>query len=602
MIYGAQPTGIMATMPMPAQAAMGQFAITDPDSPMGIESLAGGQEDLAQRLQAMGVPQYGLGKLFRKVVPKELRKAASFIIPFMPVDPFTKAMLQAGLTKLEGGSTKDALFSAGTSMLASKLPGKAGSFKRALGTTALNAGVAKARGMDTDDALRAGLKAGVASVVVPKLAKTEIGQQVTGGINTLADTLTPDFLKNSIDNINNVLDTERYGDIDDVPKPRPLEPRTVTPEIRELEDLTDVNVPGLPSETQTGLNQTAQTDTDSLMDLVGVNELDLSGTEGMTASAGFVSDYDRPITFETGDGREITFTPGDAIGRTVGGNKGTFTFEGEDGQEFTVDLSGKGSNMPRLEANTQELLKEFVERQGADSYVGAIVDQEDLLPDLSMTPEDVSVSLPAFSKAAEAGVTAAEAGVTASEDKGFFGNIVDSIRDIPEELGEAFESFKKKATFSPDQIDPRTGERLGTFGKTVNFGKAVLLPIALVSMLKDQGMTDEQLEGLSEEQIQTIMDIYNRGIPTEEQRAQSQQMAEFYADRAGINRGGITAVKEGGEIVGPGTGTSDSVPALLSDGEFVMTAKAVRNAGGGDREKGAAKMYALMSKLEKGAA
>ena len=32
---------------------------------------------------------------------------------------------------------------------------------------------------------------------------------------------------------------------------------------------------------------------------------------------------------------------------------------------------------------------------------------------------------------------------------------------------------------------------------------------------------------------------------------------------------------EGGEIVGPGTGTSDSIPAMLSDGEFVMTAKAV---------------------------
>ena len=40
-------------------------------------------------------------------MPKELRKAASFIVPFMPVDPFT-TMLQAGLTKLEGGSTKDA--------------------------------------------------------------------------------------------------------------------------------------------------------------------------------------------------------------------------------------------------------------------------------------------------------------------------------------------------------------------------------------------------------------------------------------------------------------------------------------------------------------
>ena len=37
----------------------------------------------------------------------------------------------------------------------------------------------------------------------------------------------------------------------------------------------------------------------------------------------------------------------------------------------------------------------------------------------------------------------------------------------------------------------------------------------------------------------------------------------------------------GGEIKGPGTGTSDSIPANLSDGEFVMTAEAVRNAGGG---------------------
>ena len=38
-----------------------------------------------------------------------------------------------------------------------------------------------------------------------------------------------------------------------------------------------------------------------------------------------------------------------------------------------------------------------------------------------------------------------------------------------------------------------------------------------------------------------------------------------------------------GEVQGPGTGTSDSVPAKLSDGEFVLTAKSVRGAGGGDR-------------------
>jgi len=54
----------------------------------------------------------------------------------------------------------------------------------------------------------------------------------------------------------------------------------------------------------------------------------------------------------------------------------------------------------------------------------------------------------------------------------------------------------------------------------------------------------------------------------------------------------------GGEVEGPGTGTSDSVPARLSDGEFVMTAKAVRGAGGGDRDIGAARMYDMMAELE----
>ena len=64
----------------------------------------------------------------------------------------------------------------------------------------------------------------------------------------------------------------------------------------------------------------------------------------------------------------------------------------------------------------------------------------------------------------------------------------------------------------------------------------------------------------------------------------------------------VVAADSGGEIVGPGTGTSDSIPAMLSDGEFVMTAKAVKNAGNGNRRAGAQKMYAMMKRLEKGAA
>jgi hypothetical protein len=72
-----------------------------------------------------------------------------------------------------------------------------------------------------------------------------------------------------------------------------------------------------------------------------------------------------------------------------------------------------------------------------------------------------------------------------------------------------------------------------------------------------------------------------------------------------MNMGGIAALAQGGyprrngQISGPGTEKSDSIPAMLSDGEFVMTAKAVRGAGKGNRRAGAKQMYKLMHQLEK---
>ena len=53
-----------------------------------------------------------------------------------------------------------------------------------------------------------------------------------------------------------------------------------------------------------------------------------------------------------------------------------------------------------------------------------------------------------------------------------------------------------------------------------------------------------------------------------------------------------------GPIEGPGTETSDDIPAMLSDGEFVMTAKAVRGAGNGSRQQGMKNMYDMMSNFE----
>ena len=73
-------------------------------------------------------------------------------------------------------------------------------------------------------------------------------------------------------------------------------------------------------------------------------------------------------------------------------------------------------------------------------------------------------------------------------------------------------------------------------------------------------------------------------------------LTDIYATGA---KGGILNLDNGGELNGPGTGVSDSIPAMLSDGEFVMTADAVRGAGGGDRREGARKMYQMMDNLER---
>ena len=56
--------------------------------------------------------------------------------------------------------------------------------------------------------------------------------------------------------------------------------------------------------------------------------------------------------------------------------------------------------------------------------------------------------------------------------------------------------------------------------------------------------------------------------------------------------------RTGGIGPGLGSGKKDDVPAMLMDGEFVMTRKAVKNAGNGSLNKGIKNMYSLMRNLE----
>ena len=77
-------------------------------------------------------------------------------------------------------------------------------------------------------------------------------------------------------------------------------------------------------------------------------------------------------------------------------------------------------------------------------------------------------------------------------------------------------------------------------------------------------------------------------------------IASFFAPGQSVmqmNRGGYP--RKTGQISGPGTGTSDDIPAMLSDGEFVVTAKAVKGVGNGSRREGAKKLYRMMHAMEK---
>jgi len=69
-----------------------------------------------------------------------------------------------------------------------------------------------------------------------------------------------------------------------------------------------------------------------------------------------------------------------------------------------------------------------------------------------------------------------------------------------------------------------------------------------------------------------------------------------------VAQGGIMDLRNrGGMSLGPGTEKSDDIPAMLSDGEFVMTGKAVRGFGNGSRQAGAKKLYSMMHQAENNA-
>jgi len=146
----------------------------------------------------------------------------------------------------------------------------------------------------------------------------------------------------------------------------------------------------------------------------------------------------------------------------------------------------------------------------------------------------------------------------------------------PDDPGYTQRPYADVTGFDINVVDPETGEVLN---------------------LKDpddaqryrEAMTEERRTMYDNDRMQSIPGYAHGGAMVDHPEAKG---AMYQHKKMGYD------VAITGEVAGPGTGTSDSVPARLSDGEFVLTAKAVRGAGGGDRDIGAARLYDMMAELE----
>ncbi len=132
------------------------------------------------------------------------------------------------------------------------------------------------------------------------------------------------------------------------------------------------------------------------------------------------------------------------------------------------------------------------------------------------------------------------------------------------------------------------GGRIG-YADGTSFEKQSLIKKGYGDMIKN--MNESEILKLYD----SVMGTFSRRFQAEG----SMPMGEPRRNPAGIME--LDYRKEGGFVPPIGIKEkADDIPAMLSNNEFVFTADAVRNAGGGNVDRGAQRMYSLMKNLESG--
>jgi len=156
---------------------------------------------------------------------------------------------------------------------------------------------------------------------------------------------------------------------------------------------------------------------------------------------------------------------------------------------------------------------------------------------------------------------------------GYYKLLDENISDVAEELEElgikvSMKNLKERKIPSPREAG--------------DYKKGDLLPLNKGGMLSDENMEDNYTDFIMSEALtEEEEDMLTQKLEQDEQLAMLfDKVIDVAQEFAGS-----------GPVEGPGSGVSDSIPARLSDGEFVFTAKAVK-------EIGADKLMAMMKDAE----
>ena len=149
----------------------------------------------------------------------------------------------------------------------------------------------------------------------------------------------------------------------------------------------------------------------------------------------------------------------------------------------------------------------------------------------------------------------------------------------------------------------KLGGALGKFAAPA--GAAIGATPAAIAVAQQQEMMNKMRKmypNADDEQLRELVLRQTVKAPTNYRGFEDMQVQSELVPLNVASGGGVKDLRQsGGMSLGPGTEKSDSIPAMLSDGEFVMTSRAVRGIGDGSRKLGAKRLYDMMHKAERNA-